>query len=63
MYKNLEKTRKEKCLSIDNMAQVIHRSPANYYKKEKGIVSITIKEALLIAHFLNEKVEFLFEES
>ena len=51
MYKNLEILRKTKKLTIDDMAKVISKSPANYYKKEKGDVSITVKEAILIAHF------------
>lgn len=62
MYRNLEKIRKQKGLTIDNMAKIIDRSPANYFKKEKGYVSITVKEALLIANFLGEKIETLFKE-
>ena len=62
MYKNLEIIRKEKKLTINDMAKVISRSPANYFKKEKGKVSITVKEAILIAKFLNKDIEFLFQE-
>lgn len=62
MYKNLEITRKKRNLTINDMAKVISRSPANYFKKEKGIVTITVKEAILIAKFLNKDIEFLFEE-
>ncbi|MBQ9314584.1 MAG: helix-turn-helix transcriptional regulator [Clostridia bacterium] len=62
MYKNLETIRKEKNLTINDMAKVINRSPANYFKKERGEVSITVKEAVLLAKFLNEDVEFLFQE-
>ena len=62
MYRNLEKIRKQKGLTIDNMAKIIHRSPANYFKKEKGMVSITVKEAISIANFLNQKIEWLFKE-
>ena len=60
MYKNLENVRKKKNLTINDMAKVISRSPANYYKKEKGIVAITVKEAILLSKFLDEDIEFLF---
>ena len=63
MYKNLEQIRKRKRLSIKDMAKVISKSPANYYKKEIGKVSITLKEAILISKFLEEEIEILFEES
>ena len=63
MYKNLEEVRKKHCLTINDMAKVISKSPVNYYKKEKGSVAITIKEALLISKFLNEKIEYLFSEN
>ena len=62
MYKNLETIRKRKKYTIYDMAQVIQKSPANYYKKEKGIVSITIEEAIILAKFLNEDIDFLFAE-
>ena len=62
MYKNLKMKRKEKNLTINDMAKVIGRSPANYFKKEKGKVSITVKEAIMIANFLKEDIGFLFEE-
>lgn len=63
MYRNLEMIRKQRGLTIDNMAKIIHRSPANYFKKEKGMVAITVKEAKLIADFLNEDIAFLFKEN
>ena len=62
MYKNLRKIRKEQSLTINDLAKVISRSPANYFKKENGDVSITIQEAILIAHFLKRDIEFLFQE-
>lgn len=62
MYINLENIRKEKSLTIETMAKVISKSPANYYKKEKGKVTISVKEAILISKYLNEDIEFLFEE-
>lgn len=62
MYKNLEKIRKERNLSLTEMGRVIAKSPANYYKKEKGEVAITVKEAFLIAKYLKKDIEFLFQE-
>lgn len=62
MYKNLELTRKIKGFTINDMADLISKSPATYYKKEIGSVSISVKEALAIARRLNSTVEFLFTE-
>lgn len=62
MYKNLEAVRKNKKLTIEDMSRIISKSPANYYKKEIGSVTVSIKEAILIAKFLNEDIEFLFKE-
>ena len=62
MYKNLEKIRKEKKLSTADLAKVINKSAVNYYKKEKGLVSVSVKEAILIAQFLNNRIEYLFKE-
>ena len=62
MYKNLENVRKKKGFTINDMANEISKSPATYYKKETGAVSITVKEAIKIAIKLNNTVEFLFTE-
>ena len=62
MYKNLVRIRKKKKYTIYDLAKVINKSPANYYKKEKGEVVFSLKEALKIANFLNEDVELLFKE-
>lgn len=62
MYKNLETIRKMKGLTINDMAKIINKSPATYYKKENDMVSITVKEALKIADKLNSTVEMLFTE-
>lgn len=62
MYRNLEMARRLKGFTINDMAKVISKSPATYYKKENGTVSITVKEALLIADKLNNTVELLFTE-
>ncbi len=62
MYKNLEFVRKSKNLTINDMSNIISKSPATYYKKEVGNVTISVKEAILISKRLNEPIEFLFEE-
>lgn len=62
MYKNLEKIRKSKNITIKQMAKLISKSPANYFKKERGEVSITVQEAIIISRFFNKKIEFLFHE-
>lgn len=63
MYKNLEVIRKRKKLTINDMSKIISKSPATYYKKEIGKVTISVKEAILIARKLNKEIEYLFEES
>ena len=60
MYDILVKKRKEKGYTAADMARVIEQSIANYSKKENGKVKFTLSEALLIADFLDEKVENIF---
>lgn len=62
MYKNLERIRKNKKLTIEDMGKLIGKSPANYYKKEMGSVIFTLKEAMIIAGFLHRDISFLFKE-
>ena len=62
MYKNLENERKNKNLTINDMAKIISKTPATYYKKESGNVTVNVKEAILIAHFLRKEIEYLFTE-
>lgn len=62
MYKNLEKIRKKNNITITQMAKLISKSPANYFKKEKGEVTITVQEAIIISRFFKKKIEFLFHE-
>ncbi len=63
MYKKLAEIRKKKQLTIEDMAKVICKSPANYYKKEQGKVSTTVKEAISISRFLNVPIELLFKDN
>lgn len=60
MYHHLVQVRKGKQLTIHDMAKVIGKSPANYYKKEMGRVTVSVEEALLIAHFLQREISYLF---
>lgn len=62
MYKNLEERRKSKGYTINDMARIISKSPATYYKKETGKVATTVKEAILISKKLNDTIETLFTE-
>ena len=62
MYKKLYEFRKLKGYSINDMAKIIFKTPATYYKKEIGKVAITVKEAILISKKLNSSVEILFME-
>ena len=60
MYPNLTNIRKQKQITIKEMAHIIGKSPANYYKKENGSVTMTVEEAMVIANFFHESVEVLF---
>lgn len=62
MYKNLELIRKSAGLTINDMSNLISKTPATYYKKEMGNVATTVKEAIIISRRLNNTVEFLFAE-
>ena len=42
------------------MAEVINKSPCNYFKKENGDVRFSVNEALKISRFLKCKVEKIF---
>ena len=60
MYEKLKKIREEKGYTIEDMAQVIGKSPCNYFKKENGDVKFSVNEALKISKFLRKKVEDIF---
>ena len=55
MYEKLKEIREKKGYTIDDMAQVIHKSPCNYFKKENGDVKFSVNEALEISKFLNAR--------
>lgn len=62
MYEKLKEIREKKGYSIEEMAQVINKSPCNYFKKENGDVKFSVSEALKISQFLKCKVEKIFFE-
>lgn len=60
MYEKLVNIRKRKKYTLEDMANVIDKSPANYYKKEQGNVPFTLEEAQKIAKFLKVKPSSIF---
>ena len=62
MYEKLKELRERKGYTINDMANVISKSPCNYFKKENGNVKFSVNEALKISDFLKMKVEKIFFE-
>lgn len=61
MLENLRKRRIEKDVSALEMANTIGlKTKAAYYKKESGVVKITLDEAILIADRLGSTLDELF---
>ena len=60
MYEKLKELREKKGYTIEDMAQIINKSPCNYFKKENGDVKFSVNEALEISKFLKTKVEKIF---
>lgn len=60
MHEKLKDIREKKGYTIVDLAQVIDKSPCNYYKKENGDVAFSLSEALRIADFFKSKVEKIF---
>ena len=52
MYEKLKEIREKKGYTIEDMAQVINKSPCNYFKKENGDVKFSVNEALEISQLL-----------
>lgn len=63
MYEILKETREQKGYTIEDMANVIKKSPCNYFKKENGNVKFSVNEAIQISKFLKTKVEKIFFEN
>lgn len=60
MYERLKEIRVKKGYTVEDMAEVINKSPCNYSKKENGDVKFSVNEALQISKFLKSKVEKIF---
>lgn len=60
MYEKLKELREKKGYTIEDMAQLINKSPCNYFKKENGDVKFSVNEAIEISKFLKCKVETIF---
>lgn len=60
MYEKLKEIRTQKGYSIEEMADVIEKSPCTYFKKENGDVKFSVNEAIKISKFLHKKVENIF---
>lgn len=60
MYEKLKEIRIQKGYSIEEMADVIDKSPCTYFKKENGDVKFSVNEAIAISKFLHKKVEEIF---
>lgn len=61
MLENLRKKRIEKDVSAMEMANLMGlKTKAAYYKKESGVVKITLDEAILIADRLGSTLDELF---
>lgn len=61
MITKLRSIRKEKKISGHELAKVLgYKSPATYYKKEKGELPLTYKEMQIISEYLKEPAEKIF---
>jgi transcriptional regulator with XRE-family HTH domain len=65
MIQGLKEMRKSKKISGYELAKALgFKSPATYYKKEKGELPLTYKEMKKIAEYLNEPaVDIFFKET
>ena len=55
MYEKLKEIRTQKGYSIEEMADIIDKSPCTYFKKENGDVKFSVNEAIAISKFLHKK--------
>ncbi|MBO8136764.1 MAG: helix-turn-helix transcriptional regulator [Desulfotomaculum sp.] len=63
MYKKLRQIRNEKGISAMEMANLLGlKTEAAYYKKESGIIKISLSEAKLISEKLQKPIEEIFFE-
>ncbi|MBJ8024623.1 helix-turn-helix transcriptional regulator [Bacillus cereus] len=62
MHKNLYIARKERRMTQEKAANLIHTSPRTYFAKEHGKSDFTLKEAQKLAKYFKTTVDELFEE-
>ena len=61
MITKLRNIRKKKKISGHELAKVLgYKSPATYYKKEKGELPLTYKEMQIISEYLKEPAGKIF---
>ena len=47
-------------LTLEDIAKKLNTTKSNYYKKEVGVVKISINEAIILSRIYNKSVEELF---
>lgn len=62
MHKNLFIARKERRMTQEKTANLIHISPRTYFAKEHGKSDFTLKEAQKLAKYFKTTVDELFEK-
>lgn len=60
MYNNLRRIRKEKKVSVEELAKLIERTENVFYKKERGLIPFTLEEAKIVADRLNKRIDYIF---
>ena len=61
MYEKLRETRKREGIRVRAIADALGlKTVPAYFKKETGMVKITVEEALILAQLFNTTVEELF---
>jgi len=58
---SLRKVRREKGVSLRELAELIDTTESSMSRKERGISQFTIVEALIVADYLEEDVRDLFK--
>jgi DNA-binding XRE family transcriptional regulator len=47
-------------LTLEDIAKKLNTTKSNYYKKEVGVVKISVNEAIILSRIYNKSVEDLF---
>jgi len=56
----LKEERIKRGLTLENIAKELGTTKSNYYKKEIGVVKISVDEAIKLSSIYNKSVEELF---